>query len=212
MNARPGNGAGNGTGRAAITGIRLDDELVDAFCNGTLDRQGEAVLAEQVARVLPFHSALPSPTAAALSRVIDRLGNEQALFAWLESHPGLPRLTASVYALIGLLDTLSDQPAVVGALREARQQIGLPASLEAHLVPDPLAPDAGSETLASVAGQIESLLAEERLADAVQMARATAEMLQYVVSRAAEADPNLQDLSGQLDRIRHSLNTLDVPG
>lgn len=195
-----------------MTGVYLDDELVDAFRNGTLDRQGEAVLAEQVARVLPFHWTLPNPTAAALSRVIDRLGDEQKLFDWLGSHPGLPQLTASIYALIGLLDTLSDQPAVVATLRDARQEIGLPSSLEAHLVPDPLAPGAGNETLASLAGQIKSLLAEERYGDAVHMARATTEMLHQVVSRAAETDPNLADLSGQLERIRHNLNTLEVPG
>lgn len=195
-----------------MTGVYLDDELVDAFRNDTLDRQGEAALAEQVARVLPFHWTLPNPTAAALSRVIDRLGDERKLFDWLGGHPGLPRLTASIYALIGLLDTLSDQPAVVAALRDARQEIGLPSSLEAHLVPDPFAPGTGSETLASLAGQIESLLAEERYGDAVQMARATAEMLHYVVSQAAEADPNLADLSGQLERIRHNLNSLEVPG
>ena len=93
-----------------------------------------------------------------------------------------------------------------------RQQVGLPASLEAHLVPDPLAPGAGSETLASLAGQIEQLLAEERFTDAVEMARAAVEMLEYVVSGAAEGDPKLSDLSGQLNRIRHNLDTLDVAG
>lgn len=105
------------------------------------------------------------------------------------------------------------------------------------MVPDPLPPDpdgtapdstdpdstdpdstgnhsaeAGSDTLARLAGQIEQLLAEEQVADAVQMARATVEMLQHVVSRAAESDPNLDDLSGQLGRIRHNLDTIDVAG
>lgn len=89
------------------------------------------------------------------------------------------------------------------------------------MVPDPLAPElaseadsetADSETLASLAGQIESLLVEERFADAVQMARATTEMLHHVVSRAAETDPKLDELTGQLERIRHNLNTLGVAG
>jgi hypothetical protein len=80
---------------------------------------------------------------------------------------------------------------------------GLPASLEAHLVPDPLA---------RLAGQIEQLPAEEQVADAVQTARATLEMLQHAVSRAAESDPDLADLSGQLGRIRHNLDTIDVAG
>jgi hypothetical protein len=98
------------------------------------------------------------------------------------------------------------------APRDVRRQVGLPASLEAHVVPDPLAPGAGSETLASLAGQIEQLLAEERFTGAVEMARAAVEMLEYVVSRAAEGDPKLSDLSGQLNRIRHNLDTLDVAG
>jgi hypothetical protein len=62
------------------------------------------------------------------------------------------------------------------------------------------------------AGQIEQLLAEERFTDAVEMARATVEMLQYAVCRAAEGDSKLADLSGQLNRIRHNLDTFDVAG
>jgi hypothetical protein len=61
--------------------------------------------------------------------------------------------------------------------------------------PHRLAPDSG--TVTGLAGQIE-------------MARATVEMLQCVVSRAAEGDPELVDLNEQLNRIRHNLGTLDV--
>jgi hypothetical protein len=63
------------------------------------------------------------------------------------------------------------------------------------VVPHRPAPDSGTPT--GLAGQIE-------------MARATVEMLQCAVSRAAEGEPELVDLNEQLSRIRHNLGTLDV--
>jgi hypothetical protein len=191
-----------------MNGFHLDPELIDAFRDGSLDQQGDAVLARQVARVLPAHWSLPNPIAAALSRVVARLGGEAALLAWLGRHPGLPRLVSTVYALIGLLDRLSDQPAVVATLPEVRQQVGLPAYLQAHLVPDPQAPDTGGETLASLGGQIELMLAEERYTEAVQLAIATVDLLQQVLARAAHLDPDLADVGGELESIRDSLNNI----
>jgi hypothetical protein len=186
-----------------MTGYYLDDELIDAFRAGSLDQRGEAALAEQVARVLPFRWALPNRTAAALSSLVGHLGGDQALLAWLRNHAGVPRLVASTYLLVGLLDLLSDRPAVVEALRETRQQAGLPASLEARLVPD-----TSGDTLASLGGQIETLLGEDRFAEAAETALATVQMLQLVVSRAAREDPGLEDAGVQLERLRDELDTV----
>jgi hypothetical protein len=61
--------------------FRLDRELVEAFEEGRLDQEGEAVLADQVARILPFHSVLPNPLAASLARVSQHLGGQQALLS-----------------------------------------------------------------------------------------------------------------------------------
>lgn len=100
-----------------MTDFKLDRSLVEAFVAGTLDPQGEAELAAQVARVIPFHAMAPNPVAAGLSRIIHHLGDERALLAWLDRHPGEPRLVARLFVLIGLLDRYGDEPAVVTALR-----------------------------------------------------------------------------------------------
>ncbi|MCW2870022.1 hypothetical protein [Actinacidiphila oryziradicis] len=87
-----------------------------------------------------------------MSQIIDHLGNQRALLAWLDRHPGRPRLVARLYVLIGLLDLYSAKPAVVTALRELRERTPYPPGLEDYLVP---ATD--DETLASLAFKIESL-------------------------------------------------------
>jgi hypothetical protein len=73
-----------------MTEIRLDRELVNALVSGRLDEAGEAVLAEQVARVIPHHWTLPNPLAADLSRIEHHFGGEPAVFEWPERHPGRP--------------------------------------------------------------------------------------------------------------------------
>jgi len=158
--------------------------LVDGFVAGTLDRDGEAELAAQVAGLMPFHWRLPNPIAAAMSRVVTHLGGEHELLGWLDQHPGTPRLLARLYVLIGLLDRFSDDPAVVTALAELRAQAPDPPALAGYLVPD-----TNSTTLASLATQIESLLADGRTDTAVEVAVAAAAMLEQVAPRVVERDP-----------------------
>jgi hypothetical protein len=183
-----------------MTLLQPDKGLVEAFTAGTLDPEEETALAGQVARVLPAHWMLPNPAVSALSAVIDHLGGEPALLSWLDRHPGLPRLVATAYELIHLLDGISDRPSVVTALSDTRQQIGTPPELAAHLVPDTT-----GDTLASLAGRIESLLAEEEYGEAVAVTLATAELLQQVAVRAEPLDPSLAALSEQVDRIREKV-------
>src|SRR5258705_3784576 len=123
------------TGRD-MSDAHLDLALVDAYTAGTLDAQGEAVLAEQVARVIPFHSTAPNPIQAALSRLIGYLRGEPSLWAWLDHHDGRPRMVAQLYEVIGLLDQFSDNSAVVSALREFRARIHYPPGLLGYLLPD----------------------------------------------------------------------------
>jgi len=111
------------------------------------------------------------------------------------------RLVASTYELIALLDALSDRPSVVTALEETRQQVGLPPEVAGYLMPD-----ITTETLANLSGQIESMLADEKYEAAVGLARAAVEVLQHVASRTPPHDPDLVDLSRQLDRIRENLD------
>ena len=178
----------------------LEAGLVDAFCTG--DRRGEDELAEQVARLLPFRGSLPNPTVGALTRLVRCLGGEARLLPWLGEHPGVSQVVAAVYALVGLLDRIGDDPEVADALPETVRRGGLPALLEAHLVPAPV--DAGTSrvTLASLAGQLESMLGEERYALAVQLAAATVDLLRRMGLR--------NDLRRALDAIRADLDALNL--
>jgi hypothetical protein len=183
-----------------MTAAHLDRKLVDAFTSGKLDHAGEAALAEQVAELLPVHWMLPNPAAAALSKLTKHLGGPAALQAWLDSHPGRPRLVARTYRLIGLLDRLSDNSAVLTALAELRAEAGDPPGLRDYLMPVTT-----DETLASLAKQIESTLADHPVEEALRLALATVDLLQRLAPRARKLDPELSGLDDELAEIRRSL-------
>jgi hypothetical protein len=69
------------------------------------------------------------PLAADLSRIEHHFGGEPAVFEWLERHPGRPRLVARLYALVALLDELTDKPAVLTAVGELRERRPYPPGL-----------------------------------------------------------------------------------
>jgi hypothetical protein len=183
-----------------MTAATLDRKLVDAFTSGKLDHSGEAALAEQVARLLPTHWMLPNSAAAALSKLTKHLGGPAALEAWLDGYPGRPRLVARTYRLIGLLDRLSGRRAVVTALAEIRAEAGDPPGLQGYLMPATTV-----ETLASLAQEIESILADHPVGDALRLALATVDLLQRLAPRARELDPDLSGLDDELTEIRRSL-------
>jgi hypothetical protein len=174
------------------TAFRLSDVLVDGFVSGSLSPPEEAALAEEIARLLPFHAQLPNPVAAALKRVKDHLGGEAALWSWLDRHPGRPRETARLYHVMALLDRISAEPAVVAALSELRAETPYPPGLEDHLLPI-----TSEETLANLGGEIELLLARDRVDDALRVARATADLLGRLAPRVAELDPRLTGLGDE---------------
>ena len=183
-----------------MTMTTLDRKLVDAFTSGELDRPGEAALAEQVARLLPYHWTLPNSATSALSQLTKHLGGPEALDAWLDSYPGRPRVVVRTYRLIGLLDQLTDRPAIVTALVELRAQAGEPPGMEGYLMPD-----TSDDTLGSLAEQIELLLAEDSPEDVLRLARSTADVLHRLLARALELDPSLSDLGKDLEQIRQDL-------
>ncbi len=184
-----------------MTEFRLDRAPIDALVAGTLDRVGEAALADQVARVLPFHWMLPNSTAQALSRIRHHFGGEPGLLDWLDRHPGRPRLVARVSALIGLLDEVSGQPAVLDALRALRAQAGDPPELTGYLVAD-----TDSKTLPSLGTRVESLLGED-LDEAARVAIATVTMLLQATSAAD--DSAARDLRDRLGRLRQRIIDAD---
>jgi hypothetical protein len=61
------------------------------------------------------------------------------------------------------------------------------------------------ETLASLAGQIESILADHPAEDALRLAQATVDLLQRLAPRVRELDPDLSGLGDELAEIRRSL-------
>jgi hypothetical protein len=183
-----------------MANFHLDRTLTEAFVTGRLDPQGQATLAEQVARVMPFHAQLPTGIVARLSQIVDHLGGEEALLGWIDSHPGRPRLVARLFVLIGLFDRFSAESAVVKALRELRARTPFPEGLKGYL-----APHTDDDTLASLAWEIESLLGDDRADEAVQLALATVAMLQQIAPRAGELDPDLRDMGDLLERARQDI-------
>jgi hypothetical protein len=181
------------------TDFQLDPELVSAFTAGALDERGEAVLADQIARLLPMHETAPPEIAGAFTRLISHLGGERELLAWLERRPGRPRLVARLYVLIGLLDRISDDPAVLRALSALRERVPYPPGLIDHLVPDTT-----RATLTSLAEALESLLAEDT-DDAFRLAIATVAMLQEIAPRIEAENPELSALGDVLERVRRDV-------
>jgi len=77
--------------------FRFDAELVRAFVQDRLDDAGRATLADEVARLLPFHLQLPHAVIADLMAVTGHLGGDEALLRWLDGYPGRPRVTARLF-------------------------------------------------------------------------------------------------------------------
>jgi hypothetical protein len=179
------------------TAWRLAPELVDGFIDGSLDPSEDAALADEVARLMPFHTDLPNPVVAALSRLTTKLGGTAGLWAWLDRHPGRPRIVSRLYSFVALLDRISAEPAVVTALKEFRERTPYPPGLEGFLVPVTT-----EETLASLAQDIELLLAKDRLEEAVALALATADVLAEIAPRVAELNPELAGLGAEIHTAR----------
>ncbi|GAA3776999.1 hypothetical protein [Streptomyces chiangmaiensis] len=186
--------------RTAPPGFGLDRVLVSDFVAGSLDPQREAELADQVARLVPFHWGLPNTLASAMSELIEHLGGQSRLMVWLDRYPGLPRLVARLYVLLGLLDGFSENTAVVGALREFRERTPYPPGLKGCLVPE-----TDDETLAGIAFKIEELLGDGRRKEAVELSLATAAWLQKVAPRAEELDPSVGDMGELMEHVRHDI-------
>ncbi|WP_306192012.1 MULTISPECIES: hypothetical protein [unclassified Streptomyces] len=192
--------SGTSRDRSKPDGFSLDHELVSGFVAGTLEPRGEAELADQVARLLPFHWVLPTTLTEEMTRVIDRLGGQRQLMAWLDRHPGLPRLVARLYVLMGLLDQYSEESAVVTALRESREETPFPAGLEEYLVPE-----TDDETLAGLSFKIEELLGDGLEKKAVELALSTTAWVDDVAPRVEQLDPEVGDLAELMEHTREDI-------
>jgi hypothetical protein len=182
-----------------MTEYSLDRSLLDDFLDGTLDPQDEPRLANEVASLMPFHAGLPTPIEASLAGLTRHLGGNRALLAWLDRFPGRPRRVARLFSLLGILYQYGNVPPLVTALRELRARTPYPPGLAGYLVPV-----TDDETLPSLAGEIEELLID-REDDAMRLAVATATVLHEIAPRAVELDPEVRDLQGVVDGVRHDL-------
>jgi hypothetical protein len=179
---------------------RLNRELVEGFVAGPLLDTEEAALADEVARLLPHHARLPLPLAAQLDRIRDHLGGDAGLWAWLDRHPGRPRVTSRIYSFMAMLDRIGAEEAVVTAVAEVRARHADPPPLERYLVPDTTI-----ETLPSLAGELELLLADDRPDEALRAALAATELLLEAAPRVAELNPQLRGLGAELTMARRML-------
>lgn len=183
-----------------MTDVGLDRDAADDFVERGLDPEREAALADQVARLLAHPEPVPVAFASALVRIVQRLGGEDALLAWMDQYPGRPRLVSRVLVLIGLLDYYSDRPAVVTALRELREDF-TPPDLRRYL----LAAETDATTLADLGGKLRLLLADEVVDELGRVALATTDMLVRLASRAAALDPGVKELGPAAERSRHAI-------
>lgn len=184
----------------------LDAEKVGGFTAGTLDGPAETRFAEEVALVLPLSWSLTPRAEERLSEVGRHLGGRRQLLEWLDRHPGLPRLTARLFALMDNLDHFSERPAVIEAVGALRDRGAPPAELR-----DVLPPETTEETLADVAQRIEELLGRQEAPEAARVALATAGWLRGA-GDAAPGSPEAAEMSEVMSRLRTDIaEAADVP-
>ncbi|WP_431986543.1 hypothetical protein [Streptomyces griseoflavus] len=183
----------------------LDEEKVLRFAEDGLDPEEENRLAEEVAEVLPLGWSLSPRAKERLYTVSSHLGGEPQLLAWLDRHPGLPRLIARLTALTGNLDRYSDDPSVVEALRAARAAEPLPAALDGTLPPG-----TDEETLSDIAYRIDKLLFEQRTEDAARVALATTDWLRAAARRASPASPAVEEMAEFMGHLHEDIRQADA--
>lgn len=178
----------------------VDIGAVHAFTRGRLESAREAVLADQVAAVLGQPEPPCTPIASAMRQVMQHVGGDAELLAWLDKFPGRPQLITRVLTLVALLDRFGDSWPVVRALRELRER-----SPDSPLLIDHLPPTrTGEEALASLGGEIKMLLAEDDLAPAGRLALAAADMLADLAPHIAKV-PGARDLGTLAERSQQGL-------
>ncbi|MFS4096888.1 hypothetical protein [Streptomyces sp. AF1A] len=184
----------------------IDLDKASSFVDGTLGAKDEARLADEVAELLPLCWSLANKAVETLTPIIDHLGGQRELMAWLDRHPGRPRLTARIHVLLGLLDQYSENAAVLGALRESRARDPYPAGLRGHLVPE-----TDEETLSSLAHRIELCLGDGNEKEAVALALATADWLRRVAGEAESPDPAVRELGHLMAHLHEDIGKAAEP-
>lgn len=184
----------------------LDEDKVLRFEDDDLDPAEERRLAEEVSEILPLGWSLTPRAKERLNTVVEHLGGEPQLLQWLDGHPGLPRLTARLFALMGNLDRYSDEADVVEALNSSRAQTPLPAGLEGILPPE-----TGEETLSDIAYHIDGFLSDRHTQDATRLALATTDWLRHTARQVTSASPTVREMSDLMAHLHRDISEADAP-
>lgn len=187
--------------RATPDGFVLDNTKIAAFIDGSISTEDETALADEVARLIPHHWDLPTKSVEALTPLVDHLGGQPQLMAWLDHHPGLPRLTARIYVLLGHLDQYSEDPAVLDAVRHARSRNPYPTGLRGYL-----APETNDETLGGLAFRIEELLGDNRRQDATALALTTSDWLRRAAQDAESPTSDVRGMGELMGHMHHDIS------
>ncbi|WP_079105191.1 hypothetical protein [Streptomyces prasinopilosus] len=191
--------------RAGPDRFGLEEEKVLRFTEDRLDPAEEGRLAEEVAAVLPLGWSLSPRAKERLHAVTEHLGGERRLLEWLDRHPGLPRLTARLVALMGILDRYSDDAEVVEALRASRAEDPFPAGLE-----NVLPPGTSEETLSDVSYRIDELLFERQTQDATRLALATTDWLRDATRSSAPSSSGISEMRELMTHLRKDIGEADA--
>ncbi|MFD7791477.1 hypothetical protein [Streptomyces sp. NPDC059759] len=187
--------------RPTPDGFVLDNAKVAAFTAGTISTEDEEALADEVAELLPHHWDMPTKSVEALTPLVDHLGGQPQLMAWLDHQPGLPRLTARIYVLLGHLDQYSEDGAVLDAVRHARSQNPYPTGLRGYLTPE-----TNDETLGGLAFRIEELLGDNRQEDATALALTTADWLRRAARDAENPDADVREMGELMGHMHDDIS------
>ncbi|MEU4090726.1 hypothetical protein [Streptomyces aureus] len=199
-------GVAHAAGGSEREGFTLDSAMVSDFVTGTLSSEDEGKLADEVAELLPHHWDLPTKSVEALTPLMDHFGSQQKLMAWLDGHPGRPRLTARIYVLLGHLDQYSEDQAILAAVRHARAQDPYPQGLRGYLTPE-----TNDETLGGLAFRIEELLGDNRERDAIALALATADWLQRAAQNAESPDDDVREMGELMGHMHQDIGDAAPP-
>ncbi|MFG2307379.1 hypothetical protein ACGFS9_01620 [Streptomyces sp. NPDC048566] len=186
--------------RATRDGFVLDNAKIAEFVSGEIGTEDETALADEVARMIPHHWDLPTKSVEALTPLVDHLGGQPQLMVWLDHHPGLPRLTARIYVLLGHLDQYSEDREVLDAVRHARSRTPEPAGLRGYLIPE-----TNDETLGGLAFRVEELLGDNRQQDATALALTTADWLRRAARDAENPTADVREMGELMGHMHQDI-------
>ncbi|WP_433606561.1 hypothetical protein ACQP2P_30385 [Dactylosporangium sp. CA-139114] len=182
----------------------LDLSAAGRFRAGRLGAAEEAALAGQVAYFVGQSEPPCTPIASCLQHIMEHVGGDEALLAWLDRFPGRPRLVTRALELVALLDRYGDCRPLVAALRRRRVHTPDPPALAERLPPE-----TDESTLPSLGGEIKARLGDDDPTEAALLALDTARLLADLAP-AMHAVPGLGELEPLAVESVRALETVQL--